>query len=135
MKNEVVLAVLAVLASGCSGSSRQEERVLKEAAGVHNAMMDELEKIELRLELLRADSTVSKDSVIMWQSELEKWEDEVVEVPGNEEHEEHDEHAKHGHHHDHKRLDVTAAQMLTVQQELSSRLARISDRIQKRSSR
>ncbi len=132
MKNQVVLAVFAVLASGCSGASRQEERVLKEAAGVHNAMMDELEKIELRLELLRADSTVSKDSVTLWQSELEKWEGEVVEVPGNEEHEGHHEHAD-GHHHDHKSLDVTAAQMLTVQQELSSRLARLSDRIQKRS--
>ncbi|HWA35094.1 MAG TPA: hypothetical protein VG737_13230, partial [Cyclobacteriaceae bacterium] len=129
MKN---LVVLAVLAAGCSGAAREDARVMKEAAGVHNAMMEDLEKLELRLELLRADSTVSKDSLIVWQSELEKWEDEIVEVPGNEEHEEHEEHAEgHHHHHDHKKLDVTAAQMLSVQQELSSRLATLSGRIQK----
>lgn len=112
----------------CNQQKDKNELVLGQAADVHNEMMGSARALEERLELLAKDSlnTALTDSVTAWKALLEAWENDVVEVPGNEAPHAHgeDEHS-----HDHKSVEVTPEQMLVIQQELRNRLDRISQRI------
>lgn len=75
-------------------------------------------------ELLKDRPSVhNTDSVIILLGALEEWENDLVEMPGNEEHD----HS--GHHHDHTVLEVTAEQMFQIQKELNIRLTNIGKRI------
>lgn len=76
-------------------------------------------------ELLKdKNSVINKDSIIILLGALEEWENDLVEIPGNEEHD----HSGH-HHHDHTVIEVTAKQMFQIQKELDIRLANIGKRI------
>lgn len=68
-------------------------------------------------------SVINKDSIIILLVALEEWENDLVEIPGNEEHDHSD------HHHDHTVLEVTSEQMLLIQKEMDRRLALIGQRI------
>ncbi|MFM8911755.1 MAG: hypothetical protein ACKOE6_02400 [Flammeovirgaceae bacterium] len=91
-------------------------------------MMLSAEHLEEWLNLQESDttSTVPADSLEMWKAKLEKWEENVVEVPGNEGHHSHG----HGeHHHDHSKVQVTDEQMLVIQQELSTQLKQLEAQV------
>jgi hypothetical protein len=111
----------------CSAVNKDDKEILKKAAEVHNRMVEQAEQLEIRIGNMESDSSYSalSDSLIAWKEAVAHWESDLVEVPGNEEH-----HHKEGnHHHEHQQLNVTALQMLTIQQELHSRLQAIQLRV------
>jgi len=113
----------------CANSSKEKE-VFANAASIHNEMMKTVEAMEEQIAALEKDSinSVPTDSLTVWKEAIELWESDIVEVPGNEEHRDHTEG---GHHqHDHKTVEVTAEQMLFIQQELSTRLGSIKSRME-----
>jgi hypothetical protein len=113
----------------CTNTNKEKE-VFANAASIHNEMMKTVEAMEEQIAALEKDSinSVPTDSLTAWKEAIELWESDMVEVPGNEEH--HDDKEGGHHHHDHKTVEVTAEQMLFIQQELSSRLASIKSRIE-----
>jgi hypothetical protein len=133
MKHTLYLLYAAVtLAVACSGIPKEEERLLKEAATIHNSAFDKAGELEEMLENLKSDTTVIADSVEILLKAIEAWESQMVEVPGNEHHHDHaEEGEEHHHHHEHgKTLDVTAQEMLTVQQEMKRQIEAIQVRIE-----
>lgn len=119
----ISVMVLAVLI-GCS-SKRDDEKLNKKSIVIHNSMVQKASQLENELRLLKSDSisVVNKDSIDVLLFALEEWEQDLVEIPGNESH-----HNLEHHHHDHssKAPEVTASQMLQIQQELDRRLKTIS---------
>lgn len=107
-------------------STTKDEALLKEAANIHNEAAGLAVQLEKQMDLLLADTTLVKDSVLAWRAALAIWKSEVVEVPGND-HEEGD-HSGHGHSHT-KAPDVTPEQMLTIQKELKEQIQKIQLRI------
>jgi hypothetical protein len=119
----LILLSLAVL-TGCS-SKKIDEKINSQSIVIHNSMIKKAQAIEDVLTNLVADSlsTVNADSIATLLQMLEEWENDLVEVPGNKDHQ------HEGRHHDHKPLDVTAEQMLEIQQELDTRLSMIGKRL------
>lgn len=100
------------------------------AAEIHNQMISTKDTLEQTLLNLKKDTSglVSQDSILAWEELLKIWENDLVEVPGNELH--HDHHQSESNpHHSHQQLDVTPEQMLEVQKELQQRLTAIEKRI------
>jgi hypothetical protein len=121
MKKLIVVAILAV---SCT-SKTSEDRLNTEAILLHNSMIKKSVMIRNRLTELKSDSSVSQDSVRRLFELLERWESDLVEVPGNEHHDD----AHHSHDHGHATPAVTAEQMLAIQKELDKRLSVIGSRI------
>lgn len=122
------LLVLALFFTGCGGNS-EDKKIMADAARIHNEMMELAEKIETKIDGLQPDSLrLPADTLANIRQAFGAWESDIVEVPGNEEH-----HHKKGeeHHHEHKTVDVTAQQMLTIQTELNRRLLEIQSRVDK----
>jgi hypothetical protein len=87
-------------------------------------MMKKANQIEHRLNELKNDATVNRDSLKLFSTLFDQWKTDIVEVPGNENHN----HA--GHAHSHSAIpDITADQMLEIQGELDERLSKIGKRI------
>lgn len=107
-----------VMLMACSFTGK-EDMIMKEATSVHNTMIEKAEKLKGELEIIRSNLTTRMpvDSIHKLLTELEEWEKELVEVPGNEEHH----HAKHEHH-DHAPLNVTSREMLYIQYDFKQRL-------------
>lgn len=110
---------------GCS-SKGEDDKLNAKSIAIHNSMVMKAKEIENELLLLKSDSIsiVKNDSIDVLLFTLEGWENDLVEIPGNEGHQ----HL--GHHHDHsnKAPEITAVQMLQIQQELDKRLEIISTR-------
>jgi hypothetical protein len=120
----LTLMVLFVLLS-CSSKDSVRKRN-HEAIVLHNSMIKKANEIEHRLNEIRSDSTISKDSILTLSETLEQWKLDLVEVPGNEEHDLH----THNHSHSHTEMpELTEAQMLAIQKELDKRLSAIGTRI------
>src|SRR5688572_20032063 len=114
-----------LIAAGCNSSSREKE-LLHKAAKVHNEMVRETNTLKDQLRGLQTDSpSVTKDSIAVILKLIEEWENDLVEVPGNDHHDP----AEHVHNHDHRTLEITAEEMLKIQQEMKLR----SDAIRMRS--
>jgi hypothetical protein len=118
--------ILAGAFLACS-SVKEDEKLLKEAAVVHNSAVALAAQLESDLERLKRDTTIVQDSLHVLENALEVWEETLVEVPGNDEHH----HEGHDHHHDHghTQTGLTAGQMLVVQQELKRNLQTIETRL------
>ncbi len=85
-------------------------------------MIKKVEHIEHRLNELKADSTVSPDSIRLLIGFLEQWREDLVEVPGNGHHD-------HGHALNHSATpELIDEQMLEIQKELDERLSGIGKR-------
>lgn len=127
------ILICCLLAGACHSQRAKDDVTLHKAADVHNEMMKSAHDLEDRLNVMGRDSLSAAliDSVNVWKSLFEAWEEDVVEVPGNEAHAHHEG----AHHHDHKIPEVTPDQMLVIQQELKSRLDQIRGRVDKFSSR
>jgi hypothetical protein len=125
MKKRILVFSIA-LATACS-NNRGNEVIMEEAARIHNETMMLAVAVEQRINTYESDSMqmVERDSIVRWRTLFEVWEEDVVEVPGNEEHHAHAGH----HHHDHTPPDVTAAQLLEIQQALAKRMADLSQRV------
>ena len=121
----LVMLVLSQLMIDCS-APRKKDTLLIEAAQVHNQALALSKQLEEQLDQLANVPACRKDSLEAWRAAIEKWKNNLVEVPGNESHENH-EHA----HHDHgKQLpELTSDQMLSIQKELKSQLDVIKSRI------
>lgn len=123
-----LLFVLALLFTACGGNSA-DKKILADAARIHNEMMELAEQLETKIDGLQPDSSqLPADTLANIRQAFSAWESDVVEVPGNEEH-----HHEEGeeHHHEHKTVEVTAQQMLTIQTELNRRLLEIQSRVDK----
>lgn len=118
--------VISIILAGCSSRSSEEKRNY-EAIILHNSMMEKANEIEHRLNELRDDTSVSKDSVAILFTALEQWKADLVEVAGSEEHS----HDHQGHSHQCNAIPnvVTEQQQLKIQKELDERLSRIGTRI------
>jgi hypothetical protein len=125
MKNILFLTFVAACLQCCKTSSA-DEALLKEAASVHNELISLSRSLKHTLDSLSNAGAVPADSIQAWKNMLLEWEQDVVEVPGND-HEEHDDH--HNHHHHGATPEITAAEMLTVQKELKQRLEHLQRRI------
>lgn len=108
-----------LLLLGC-GTSLQDAKLLKEAAEVHNAALQIAKDVETRIK----QDGIHADSVLVIGKAIEEWEHDLVEVPGNEHHHHHHE----GHHHSHEPVNITATEMLQLQQELKQRIELIKKR-------
>lgn len=106
----------------CS-APKKEDTLLREAAQIHNEAVALAAQLE---EQLANDTTSPKDSVTIWQEAIEKWENNLVEVPGNENG---DHHANDHHNHGKQLPELTSEQMLAIQKELKSQLDVIKSRI------
>jgi hypothetical protein len=122
----IIYFISLALLIGCS-SKKEDEKLNTGSIVIHNSMVMKASEIENELFLLKSDSlsTVNKDSIDILLFVLEEWEQDIVEVPGNENHQ----HSEHKHHdHSHKAPEVTALQMLQIQQEMDKRLEAINKR-------
>jgi hypothetical protein len=122
---KLLMLATCLLVFGCF-TAKKEEAAMKEAARIHNEAVALAAQLEKQLDTLATDTTLVKDSVLAWRAAIENWEKELIEVPGNENHD--NNHA----HHDHgkeKTIDLTAGQMLSVQQEMKKQLEIIEARI------
>lgn len=126
MRKTMILLLLSFFMQ-CTSLHKEEQQILKQAAIIHNEMVEQAEIVEERLNEIAIDTSfLFYDSIHIWKRDLALWESELVEVPGNEE----EHHHKQGnHYHDHQQLNVTAAQMMVIQLELQRRLYVIVKRI------
>ncbi|MBN8653215.1 MAG: hypothetical protein J0L67_17435 [Cytophagales bacterium] len=103
------------------GASSKEDKVLQEAADVHNTALLMVEELETTLK----QNTFPADSASAILAAIEVWKNDLVEVPGNEHHHEHE-----GHNHSHEPVNVTAEEMLQLQLELKQRIEKIKKRVE-----
>jgi hypothetical protein len=129
MNSKTKFILIPFLALACTSSQEKSEELLQ-AADIHNEMIKSAGELEDWLDQLESNpsASVSIDSIQAWKAELEAWETEIVEVPGNEAHHLHEEGEAHDHSH-HEEVQVTDQQMLTIQQDLRQRLSSLENRV------
>lgn len=103
----------------CSTPSN-EDKLLQEAADVHNTALLIAEELEITLK----QNAISADSASAILAAIEAWENDLVEVPGNTHPHDHE-----GHNHSHEAVNVTAEEMLQLQLELKARIEKIKKRV------
>ena len=118
MRNYSKLFVLLLLAA--CGTPSQEDKLLQEAADIHNTALAIAEELETTLK----QNTISADSASAILAAIEAWENDLVEVPGNEHHD------HEGHNHAHEPVHVTSQEMLQLQLELKQRIEQIKKRVE-----
>lgn len=121
----VLLICLSLFMTQCS-SAKKENPLLTDAAKIHNEAVALASMLDQQLDTLANDMNNLKDSVIAWRVALEKWESNLVEVPGNESAVYN--HANHADHHE-KAVELTPEQMYTVQQEMKAQIEELRKRI------
>jgi PBP1b-binding outer membrane lipoprotein LpoB len=124
----LLCSVIALFLVACS---EKKDPQMAEAASIHNAAMAQLETLEGALDSLKkelesvksglspTDSLKNKEIIAViglfdeTSESIEKWEEDIVEVPGNEHHHHHGS----GEHHEHKPApNLTSEQQLKIQQ-------------------
>ncbi len=116
------------LVIGCSQSG--DESSLKEAAEIHDVTMKAAHSLSLKISSLKRMEkdlpTADQDSLQAVMRDLSAWYDNVVEVPGFDDHDH-----SHGHDHDHDHSQkeylesLTDQQILQIQKELKTELERL----------
>jgi hypothetical protein len=110
---------LGLLLVACTTAS-PDDKMLQEAADVHNSAL--LIATELKLHLQQ--NALVADSVSAIVLAIKDWENDGVEVPGNR-HQNHEEHT-----HSSEPVQVTAKEMLNLQQEWKARIIDIKKRVE-----
>jgi hypothetical protein len=125
MKQLLFVAFLG-LVYGCSLKS-ENDRFYKESAAIHFAMVAKANEMKTQLNDFKVKSPdlISSDSLTALLLALEQWEQDLVEVPGYDHNEDGSEH-----HHE-LPPEVTAQQMLHIQQALELRLIEIRKRLER----
>jgi hypothetical protein len=114
-----------VLLIGCT-AKKEDGKLNDESIAIHNSMVKKAGEMKSEFLFVKSDSAsdINKDSIDVLLFDLEQWENDLVEVPGNES----DHHDEHHHDHHNPAPEVTASQMLQIQQELDKRLKIINKR-------
>ena len=121
---KIIPIVTLALATGCM-IRQQDTSIMQDAADIHNKSVAVKEQVEQQLTALRIDSTFQlKDSLTEILKSLHVWNENLVEVPGNEHY-----HHK-NHNHNHAPVEVTAQEMRELQRELNREILHIEKRIQ-----
>jgi hypothetical protein len=117
--------LIVFISYSCNSSSQQEEKLLHEAAEIHNEMVHEMQELKQAVHQLQRTSknAAIQDSIPVILSVIEEWEQELVEVPGNEHSHENGEH-----HHHQAKVEVTSQELLNIQRELDGRRKLIKKR-------
>lgn len=131
MRYLIITSMLWITA--CGDSSKKDAELLNEASLLHNEAVAIASDIQAHLNQLESDSTISVDSLKVWKQLLTQWNEELVEIPGNDHEHDHCDGHDHDHdHHHHQPADqVTAAEMLLIQRDMKERIEQISYRIKK----
>lgn len=110
--------LIMLISYGCNPSSQQEKELLHEAAEIHNEMVREMQDLKQSVYQLQRTSknATMQDSILVILSVIDEWEQELVEVPGNEHTHENGEH-----HHHQATVEVTSQELLNIQRELDRR--------------
>ena len=134
-QNSMRLNVISVMVFGffisCHTTNEEDAHHLRQAAEIHKAMMEIEEQFEAQLDSLKAFSPQAveiRDSLQVIEKDFNLWEENVVEVPGDDSGEAHDH--DHGHHGEKENLQVTPEQMVEIQKELKSNLEKLLLRLQ-----
>lgn len=118
------ILICAVLLSACT-QRKDDDKLLKEAAAIHNEAIQTAAELEKRLYILSTDAAI-QDSVKLYVEAVENWKADLVEVPGNET----DHHGEFHHHHaPAESITITAAEMVAVQRTLKARIDSIAARV------
>ena len=114
----------AVMLTACA-SGKDDEKLLMEAAALHNEAIQTASVLEDSLYVLAMDSTI-RDSAELYIEAIENWRADLVEVPGNEA----DHHGEFHHHHAPAgSITITAAEMVAVQRTLKVKIDSIAARV------
>jgi len=132
MKRFLLFSIISLFIFNCTNTKDKE--TLAKASAIHNEAFALLEKLEDDLKTLKADTTIHQDSLAALTQALAAWEENLVEVPGNE-HEHHHHEGEEGHNHDHdhnhaKAPDVTPNEMLEIQSTLKKEIDAIAKRLE-----
>ena len=107
---------------GACTQNKDDDKLLKEAAAIHNDAIQTAAKLEDSIYILSADKMI-EDSVGLYIEAIENWKADLVEVPGNET----DHHGEFHHHHAPSQIiPITAAEMVAVQKTLKVRIDSIA---------
>jgi hypothetical protein len=119
-----IYLLLIVLNFGGCDRKNQDEQLLSQAATIHNQAI--AIATQLRDTLSASTNQVPMDSLHVMLIELDDWEKNLIEVPGNE-----GEHLHPGeHNHDHTPIQITAEEMLRAQQEFKYQIESLSKRVE-----
>lgn len=151
---------LICFAASCNSVSEEDQKLLKEAAEVHqkavdieqqvtpklDALVQQKNQINIQGRALTTEETEFVKKVESLESSYAYWQENHVEVPGFEHSHGHEEHAGHdhdgedhdhdhaGHDHDHGHgatLEVSASDMLIIQKEFMDSILSIQQRVEK----
>jgi len=123
IKYWIPLLLIGLTLGGC-GKKNQDEQLLNQAAVIHNQAIGIA--THLRTTLAANTNHIPLDSLQVMLIELEDWEKNLIEVPGNE-----GEHLHPGeHNHDHTPVQITAEEMLHAQQEFKNQIESIAKRLE-----
>jgi ABC-type nickel/cobalt efflux system permease component RcnA len=110
------LSIVLLFAYACTTTS-EDDKLMEEAFNIHEQAM----QIAKETKDLLASTDQNQTGLSSIRERLERWEDDLVEVPGFEHEHEHSHDHDHGHGHDHDHshstLDLLPADMLAVQKE------------------
>ena len=116
--------ISAVILTACA-HGKDDEKLLNEAAALHNEAIQTAAKLEDSLYILSTDATI-QDSVKLYIEAVENWKADLVEVPGNEA----DHHGEFHHHHAPAgSIPITATEMVAVQRTLKVKIDSIAARV------
>lgn len=118
------IVIGAVMLGACT-RGKDEAKLLKEAAAIHNESIQTAAELEDSLYTLVLD-TIMQDSAKLYIEAIETWKEDLVEVPGNEA----DHHGDFHHHHEPAgNYSITATDMVAVQKTLKVKIDSIAERV------
>lgn len=140
---KLIIVSLFFLSANCGGTSEADQKLLQEAADIHQEAvkieqqvrpkLDELvqqkNSINIQGRTLAPEEIAFVTKVEGIESSYAYWEENHIEVPGFE----HDHSAHEGHDHDHSHgseLKVSAADMLLIQKEFKDSILSIQQRVE-----
>lgn len=120
------ILICAAMLGACAGE-KDDAKLLKEAAAIHNEVIQTAAKLDDSLYILVMDTTM-QDSAKLYIEAIETWKEDLVEVPGNES----DHHGDFHHHHEPAgNYSITAIEMVAVQKALKVKIDSIAARVQR----
>jgi hypothetical protein len=112
-----------VLLAGCNlFYSKEEKKILEQALQIHLQAAQLAASLKQEVETLLIDSSLPSDSLRILLDEIVQWENSLVEVPGMDHHD---------HHSSSEPIQVSAEEMLRMQQEALVSIQMIQGKLKK----
>lgn len=113
-----------VLLAGCNlFYSKEEKKILEQALQIHLQAAQLAASLKQEVETLLIDSSLPADSLRILLDEIVQWENSLVEVPGMDHHDHH--------HSSSEPIQVSAEEMLRMQQEALVSIQMIQEKLKK----